>query len=132
MDRPYLNKMLLPDLQQKVRDLGLPDVPRTRQACIDLIMDHLENNEPLQDAAGGLPRTPLRPAQLPEASAQVLNTNNIPDNTSDNTFQNAESMADFCSTMKNQMQQQQIQMETTGDAQSSNNGSLVGTKEHSS
>ena len=107
--------MLLPDLQQKVRDLGLPDVPRTRQACIDLIMDHLENNEPLQDAAGGLPRTPLRPAQLPEASAQ-----------------NAESMADFCSTMKNQMQQQQIQMETTGDAQSSNNGSLVGTKEHSS
>lgn len=65
-DGYQLNTLMLAQLQQEDRNYGLTNITKSRVGCIDLILDHLENNGPLremrnkqsQEATGEAPPLP--------------------------------------------------------------------------
>lgn len=55
-DGYQLNTLMLAQLQQEDRNYGLTNIPKSRVGYIDLILDHLENNDPLREMRNKQPQ----------------------------------------------------------------------------
>lgn len=110
MDSSQLNKLTVAQLHEEIRNYGYSTVPKTKAECIKLILDHLEDNGPLQEVHTMQPQEAIGNAQNPSSSAQVFTQNSTQNNVAVNDqFQksNEEYLPQFCTFMKDSMQRQQ-------------------------
>lgn len=91
MDRKILKNFTLRQLQQKVRSYNIENIPNThtRSKCIEVILKHLEQNNPLPETRDTIPLEATSETQSPSSAAQIFDYNNTllnSANTNSNTW----------------------------------------------
>lgn len=76
------NMSLNADLKKEIGNYGITNIPKTRAACLDVLLTHLERNGPLEEAQITLGQKTHDKSDLPGSSV----TGTMPKNTTNNTF----------------------------------------------